>query len=111
MLTTLQQFASTSPDWLVLLALVSAIMPLMIMPLFLVGLFGANKQNRTRAYMRFMYLFLPWLPFASLAGLFIMSLSNPLLGSAIAACFIAVRLYFIYVNAERNGLRNSLVTA
>lgn len=111
MLTTLQQFASTSPDWLVLLVLVLAIMPLMILPLFSLGLFGANNQNKTRAYMRLMYLLLPWLPFASLAGLFIMGLSNALLGSVIAACFIAVRVHFIYMNAERNGLKDSLAMA
>ena len=111
MLTTLQHFASTSPDWVVLLAFVLAIMPLMMLPLFLLGLFGAKTKNRTRAYLRFMYLFLPWLPFAALAGLFIMNLSNAFLGSIITACFIAVRLHFIYVNAKRNGLKDCLAAA
>ena len=107
MLTTFQQFASSSPDWLTLLILLCAVLPLLILPLAFLGLLGANHRNKVRAYMRFSYLFLPWLPFAALAGAFIMSLSNALLGSLVMLCFVGVRIYFILANAGNNGLKNN----
>lgn len=108
MLTFLEPIASSSPEWVVLLTLISVVLPMLILPMMLAGLVVAKLKKRTRVYLRFMYLFLPWLPFAALAGLFIMSLSNLLLGSFIALIFIAVRVYFIYEQSDSNGLQDSL---
>ena len=102
------QFANSSPEWLVLLILLSCILPMILLPFTALGMFRAKVRNRIRAWMRFLYLFLPWLPFAGLAGLYIMSLSNMLLGSLIALVFVAVRLYFIHARASSNGLQAAM---
>ena len=104
MLASFEQFLIDSPDWLVLLTLISVALPLTILPVTVLGLFGAKSCNKARAYLRLMYLMLPWIPFAALAGAFIMSLSNLLLGVAIGLIFVVVRLYFVFMNSTRNGL-------
>ncbi|AMO58804.1 hypothetical protein EZMO1_4917 [Endozoicomonas montiporae CL-33] len=104
MLASFEQFLIGSPDWLVLLTLISAILPLTILPVTVLGLFSAKSCNKPRAYLRLMYLMLPWIPFAALAGAFIMSLSNLLLGMVIGLIFVVVRLYFVFMNSASNGL-------
>ena len=104
MLTSFEQLLIGSPDWLVLLTLISVVLPLSILPVTVMGLFGAKSCNKTRAYLRLLYLMLPWVPFAALAGAFIMSLSNLLLGMVIGLIFVVVRLYFVFMNSAHNGL-------
>lgn len=104
MLTSFEQFLIGSPDWLVLLTLISVVLPLTILPVAVMGLFGAKTSNKTRTYLRLLYLMLPWVPFAALAGAFIMSLSNLLLGMVVGLIFVVVRLYFVFMNSAHNGL-------
>ena len=105
MLASFEQFLIGSPDWLVLLTLIICALPLSLLPVTLLGLFRAKSGNKTRAYLRLLYLMLPWVPFAALAGAFIMSLSNLALGMMVALVFVVVRLYFVFVNSGNNGLR------
>ena len=104
MLTSFEQFLIGSPDWLAVLTLISVVLPLTLLPVAVLGLFGTKACNKKRAYLRLLYLMLPWVPFAALAGAFIMSLSNLLLGMVIALIFVVVRLYFVFMNSGNNGL-------
>ena len=105
MLVSFEQFLIGSPGWLVLLTLISCVLPLSLLPVTLLGLFRAKSRNKTRTYLRLMYLMLPWVPFAALAGAFIMSLSNLALGMLVALVFVVVRLYFVFANSSDNGLQ------
>lgn len=111
MLASFEQFLTGSPDWLVLLTLISCALPLSMLPVTLLGLFRARSCNKTRAYLRLLYLMLPWVPFATLAGAFIMSLSNLTLGIFVALAFVGVRLYFVFANSGNNGLRAAAAVA
>ncbi|WP_062260043.1 hypothetical protein [Endozoicomonas arenosclerae] len=111
MLMTLQNLLGQSPEWMALLVLIAAVLPLILLPAVFLGLLGARQKNKVRAYLRFMYLFLPWLPFAALAGLYMMSVANITLGLITGLAFVAVRLYFVFANASNNGLNASLRVA
>ncbi|MGI9279200.1 MAG: hypothetical protein ACR2PX_06170 [Endozoicomonas sp.] len=111
MLMTIQNLLNQSPEWMALLVLIAAILPLILLPVVFLGLLGARQKQKVRTYLRFLYLFLPWLPFAALAGLYMMSVANIALGVTTGLAFIAVRLYFVFANASNNGLNASLRAA
>ena len=101
---SLEQFLMSSTDWVALLTLTGAVLPVVILPVVVLGYFRARSCNKTRVYLRLLYLMLPWLPFAALAGAFMMSVSSLIPGILVATVFVLVRLYFVFANSNHNGL-------